>query len=172
VDEILSIKDNPLHNLALAFVQAEFLFLRSSGSPFIWLIFRMWVVQKAQSFNSSDYVVKKSTSCSAIVIRSTASLPSFSVFRSQHVWNRVLAKVMHVQIFVKNTVNASNLKSFFHWYLLNTLLVTSRNIVDTLHVFIICRSWEYPTELIIIWHSHGHQKTFIPLANLFSSLLP
>jgi hypothetical protein len=44
-------------------------------------------------------------------------------------------------IFVKNTMNISNWYSYFHWYLLNTLLlVTSHNIAHTLDVFAISPS--------------------------------
>jgi hypothetical protein len=51
----------------------------------------------------------KSTFWSATVTKSPAKIIHVSLeFRRWHFWNQMLTNIIHVQMFVKNTANASN----------------------------------------------------------------
>jgi hypothetical protein len=81
---------------------------------------------------------------------------------SEHQWLMFICIVVHVQIFVMNTVNPSTRYSYF-CYLMNTLsLVHSKDIAYVFGVFIICESR----------HWYGHYKNVYATRKLaFSSLL-
>ena len=107
--------------------------MRRFGFPLTWLSFRHRVIQIAQSFISSDYVVQKTI----IFIFHTDQIPMrnhpcFFVIRRQHFWNQLLRYVMHVQCMFKSVIWQQPLQSVL------ALRSCSATDLILMHVQIVC----------------------------------
>jgi hypothetical protein len=120
---------------AFALVQAEFLFL----------MFRLRVLQKAPSFFSSDYVIKKSTYWSAIVIRSPTRVirVSFCLSRSYV----IMFKSLWILLWTLPTdihISGDTSWIFFH-----------QSLCKMLHMLNVFAKLTVTCTAYHLWHSYG-----------------